>query len=213
MASLRMSVLIAGALLSATVWAQENDYWQFDSDNDGITIYTREHKDGLVEIRARMFTPTSYGAFLTLLEDSDNIPNWIDNASHSRVLQQISATENIVYTQFSAPWPAKDRDMVTYSKYSVDEFGFTLAIKAAPESAMAEQNGYIRIRSVDATWVLQKLTNGTTLIEYKAFADPGGLLPNWLMNKLSKQSARATFHNLREQLPKYQQYTHPQIDE
>ena len=169
MTSLRMSVLIAAALLSTTVWAQESDYWQFDSDNDGITIYTREHKDGLVEIRARMFTPTSYGGFLTLLEDSDNIPNWIDNASHSRVLQQISATENIVYTQFSAPWPARDRDMVTYSKYSVDEFGFTLAIKAAPESVMAEQNGYIRIRSVDATWVLQKLTNGTTLIEYKAF--------------------------------------------
>ncbi|EPM4282786.1 START domain-containing protein [Vibrio alginolyticus] len=213
MLHLRMGALTLATLISAGTDASANENWQFESDKDGITIYSREHSDGLVDIRARMFTPTSYGAFLTLLEDSDNIPNWIDNASHSRVLNQISATENIVYTQFKAPWPAKNRDMVTYSKYWVDELGFTIEIKSAPDSYLAEQNGYVRIRSVDATWELQKLTNDTTLVEYKAFADPGGLLPNWLINKLSKESAWATFSNLRKELPEYQQYSHPQIDE
>ncbi|EPO0025635.1 START domain-containing protein [Vibrio alginolyticus] len=213
MLHLRMGALTLATLISAGTDASANENWQFESDKDGITIYSREHSDGLVELRARMFTPTSYGAFLTLLEDSDNIPNWIDNASHSRVLNQISATENIVYTQFKAPWPAKNRDMVTYSKYWVDELGFTIEIKSAPDSYLAEQNGYVRIRSVDATWELQKLTNDTTLVEYKAFADPGGLLPNWLINKLSKESAWATFSNLRKELPEYQQYSHPQIDE
>ncbi|EGR0198660.1 TPA: START domain-containing protein [Vibrio alginolyticus] len=213
MLHLRMGALTLATLISAGTDASANENWQFESDKNGITIYSREHSDGLVEIRARMFTPTSYGAFLTLLEDSDNIPNWIDNASHSRVLNQISATENIVYTQFKAPWPARNRDMVTYSKYWVDELGFTIEIKSAPDSYLAEQNGYVRIRSVDATWELQKLTNDTTLVEYKAFADPGGLLPNWLINKLSKESAWATFSNLRKELPEYQQYSHPQIDE
>ncbi|ELB2817951.1 START domain-containing protein [Vibrio alginolyticus] len=212
MLHLRMGALTLATLISAGTDASANENWQFESDKNGITIYSREHSDGLVEIRARMFTPTSYGAFLTLLEDSDNIPNWIDNASHSRVLNQISATENIVYTQFKAPWPAKNRDMVTYSKYWVDELGFTIEIKSAPDSYLAEQNGYVRIRSVDATWELQKLTNDTTLVEYKAFAEPGGLLPNWLINKLSKESAWATFSNLRKELPEYQQYSHPQID-
>ncbi|ELB2936314.1 START domain-containing protein [Vibrio alginolyticus] len=213
MLHIRIGALTLATLISAGTDASANENWQFESDKNGITIYSREHSDGLVEIRARMFTPTSYGAFLTLLEDSDNIPNWIDNASHSRVLNQISATENIVYTQFKAPWPAKNRDMVTYSKYWVDELGFTIEIKSAPDSYLAEQNGYVRIRSVDATWELQKLTNDTTLVEYKAFADPGGLLPNWLINKLSKESAWTTFSNLRKELPEYQQYSHPQIDE
>ena len=207
MLHLRIGALTLATLISAGTDASANENWQFESDKNGITIYSREHSDGLVEIRARMFTPTSYGAFLTLLEDSDNIPNWIDNTSHSRVLNQISATENIVYTQFKAPWPAKNRDMVTYSKYWVDELGFTIEIKSAPDSYLAEQNGYVRIRSVDATWELQKLTNDTTLVEYKAFADPGGLLPNWLINKLSKESAWATFSNLRKELPEYQQYS------
>ncbi|SEF47234.1 START domain-containing protein [Vibrio hangzhouensis] len=210
---LRIIMLFSTLLLTGSLSAEESRYWQFDSNIDGITIYTREHTDGLVEIRAQMFTPTTYSAFLTLLEDSENVPNWIDNTSHSQVLRQISVNENIVYTQFKAPWPVRDRDMVTYSKYWVDDFGFTLKIHDAPEPSLAKQNGYIRITSVEASWTLQKLTNGTTLIEYKAYADPGGLLPAWLINKLSTQSARATFNNLRNQLPKYQRYSHPHMRE
>ncbi|MGR5061350.1 START domain-containing protein [Photobacterium sp. DNB22_13_2] len=213
MAALRVSILIATVLMSGIVGAEVNSYWQFDSDNNGITIYTHKHTDGLIEIRAQMFTPTSYSAFLSLLEDSENVPNWIDKASHSRVINQISATENIVYTQFTAPWPARDRNMITYSKYWLNELGFTINIKDASDYTLVEQSDDIRIRSVDASWTLRKLPHGTTLIEYKAFADPGGLLPDWLINKLSKQSARTTFGNLRDQLPKYQQYSHPQIEE
>lgn len=200
-------------IASLALNAQPLKSWQFESDQDGITIYSREHTDGLVEIKAKMFTPTTYGAFLTLLENSDNVPNWIDNVSHSRVLSQLSATENIVYTQFSAPWPAKDRDMVTYSKYQQDELGFTLNIQDAPISSLAVQDGYIRITSVQAQWQLQKLNTGTTLIEYTAFADPGGALPHWLINNLAKESARKTFEQLRIQLPNYQQMHHPQIQE
>ncbi|NOH78721.1 hypothetical protein F0231_03090 [Vibrio sp. RE86] len=213
MAVVRVSTLICLCWFSLEGSANAAQPWQFDSDRNGISIFTREHKDGLVEIRAQMFATTSYSAFLTLLEDSENIPNWIDNASHSRVLTQISPTENIVYTQFTAPWPARDRDMVTYSTYAVDELGLTLTIKDAPVTALAEQEGYIRIKKVDASWTLQTLTNGSTFIEYTAYADPGGFLPNWLKNKLSKQSAQTTFENLRDQLPSYQKFTHPQIRE
>ncbi|MEX0333011.1 START domain-containing protein [Vibrio tubiashii] len=213
MTNLGKSICIFSLIASSAVWAKPVANWKFESDGNGITIYSREHSDGLVEIRARMFAPTSYGAFLLLLEDTTNVPNWIDNVSHSRVVKQISSNENIVYTQFTAPWPAKDRDMVTYSKYSVDEIGFTLNIKDAPPASLPEQEGYIRITSVKATWTLQKLTNGSALIEYVAFADPGGALPDWLANKLAKESARNTFIGLRDQLPSYQGSAHPNIKE
>jgi len=213
MTSLGKSIFVFTLIAAHFAHAKPVANWKFESDGDGITIYSREHSDGLVEIRARMFAPTSYGAFLTLLEDTDNVPNWIDNVSLSRVVQQISASENIVYTQFAAPWPATDRDMVTYSQYTVDEIGFTLNIQDAPSASFPEQEGYIRITSVKATWTLQKLTNGSTLIEYVAFADPGGALPDWLANKLAKESARNTFKGLRAQLPNYQGWSHPNIRE
>lgn len=195
----------------ASLAATSVDWLQVKSE-DGITIYSRHHSDGLAQIRAQMFVPTSYFAFMRLLDDSEHVPNWIDNVSNSRVLQKISDTENIVYTQFSAPWPAKNRDMVTYSKFEMLPNGLSLDIVDAL-NYLPEQPGYIRITQVNAHWTLQKLTNGMTHIDYIAFANPGGALPNWLVNKLSTDSAFTTFKGLRRELATYQDKLHPAVNE
>lgn len=208
---MRLMVLLA-ALVSTYSYSANEKTWTFIKTEQGITIEKRDHQDGLIEIRAQMLFPTRYSAFLLLLEDSDNIPNWIDNASHSRVLQQISSNENIVYTQFAAPWPAKDRDMVTYSRYQIVDGAFELLIKDASDY-LPQNPDYIRITAVRARWVLEKLTNGQTHIEYTAFANPGGALPDWLANQLSVDSALATFIGLKRELPDYQALNHPNIDE
>jgi hypothetical protein len=186
--------------------------WEMAKNQDGITIQTRHHQHGLVEIRARMLVVTRYAAFMALLEDSQNLPNWIDNVSSSRVLKQLSPNENIVYTRFRAPWPVQDRDMVTYSRFDQPPGALVLTIEDAPD-AYPLQPGYIRIKAVKATWTLAKLTNGLTHIEYIAFADPGGNLPGWMANQLSVSSAFNTFKGLREQLPRYQNRTHPEVRE
>ncbi|PMJ92946.1 START domain-containing protein [Vibrio sp. 10N.261.55.A7] len=195
---------------SSSVFASPNSHWQFVKTEDQITLHTRPHSDGLIEIRAQMFIPTSYSAFLLLLEDSKRVPKWIDNVSKSQVLRQISPNENIVYTEFKAPWPALDRDMVTYSRYYFEEAAFILLIKDAPDM-LAEQSGYIRITDVKAQWKLEKLTNGITHLEYVAFANPGGVLPDWLVNKLAINSALKTFQGLREEIKSYQKMTHSNI--
>lgn len=186
--------------------------WKFVKSEDGITIHKRDHDNGLIEVRAQMQVETSYSGFLLLLEDSENVPNWIDNVSHSEVLMQISSNENIVYTQFRAPWPARDRDMVTYSKYEVEDGQFTLTIKDA-SNYLANESGYIRIHDVDALWTLQPLTNGLTHISYTAYANAGGILPDWLMNRLSANNAFSTFQKLKNQLPKYQGKQHPNVSQ
>ncbi|MBY8091797.1 START domain-containing protein [Vibrio fluvialis] len=201
-------------LLPMISWAETAQPvpWEMAKNQDGITIQTRKHRDGLVEIRAQMFVNTTYAAFMTLLEDSSNVPNWIDNVDSSRVLKQISDNENIVYTRFAAPWPARDRDMVTYSQFKQFAGALVLTIKDASDQ-YPEQEGFVRIKAVKATWTLEKLTNGMTHIDYTAFADPGGMLPNWLANKLSVSSAFNTFEGLRTQLPDYQNKLHPHVKE
>ncbi|MBW3695131.1 hypothetical protein EK599_05470 [Vibrio sp. T187] len=201
---------LLGLLSSHLLFAAPSSPWLFVQNDDGIIVHKRPHSDGLVEIKAQMQVSTSYSGFLLLLEDSANVPNWIDNVSMSQVLTQISSNENIVYTQFSAPWPARDRDMVTYSKYEVGNGQFELTIKDA-STYLAENDNYLRITKVDALWVLQPLDSGKTHITYTAFADPGGILPDWLSNKLSVSGALSTFQGLRAQLPKYQNRQHPDL--
>jgi hypothetical protein len=198
-------------LFSQLLWASPSINWQFVKAEDGITLHTRPHSGGLVEIRAQMFIATSYSGFLLLLEDTENVPKWIDNVAQSRVLRQISPTENIVYTQFEAPWPALDRDMVTYSRYIIENGSFTLFIEDAP-NVLTEQSDYIRITDVKALWTLEKLTNGLTHVEYVAFANPSGALPDWLVNKLAISSALKTFQGLRTNVKYYQDLSHTNIN-
>ena len=77
--------------------------WTFVKSEDGITIHKRDHGNGLVEVRAQMQVETSYSGFLLLLEDSDNVPNWIDNVSHSEVLMQISSLTKTLSIRNSKP--------------------------------------------------------------------------------------------------------------
>ncbi|MDP5291325.1 START domain-containing protein [Oceanimonas sp. CHS3-5] len=209
---LARGLLMLSLFVVFSAMADSSPRWEMAKSQDGITIYTRPHQAGLVEIRARMFVATSYGAFMALLEDSPNIPSWVDNVSSSRVLEQLSPTENIVYTRFRAPWPVQDRDMVTYSRFEQPPGALVLTIEDAFH-AYPRQPGYIRIRDVKVTWTLAKLTNGLTHIEYVAFADPGGNLPGWLTNQLSVTSAFNTFQGLRAQLPEYQTRVHSQVRE
>ena len=192
---------------SSNANSTSNGYWQLSSDDNGIAVYIHQHEGGLVEVKAVMNTKTSLHGFLALLQDTRNIPNWVDKVSYSRVIKQISPRENIVYTQFQAPWPAKSRDMVTYSIYTISDNVLTLQIKDAP-NAIPVKNHLIRIQSVTAIWKLTTLSENSTRIEYQAYADPGGSLPNWLVNKLAKESTRNTFTKLRQQLPKYQDTEH-----
>lgn len=208
-------VAIALLFVQCTVWANSNhkaQAWKLARSEDGIRVHTREHQGGLVEIRTQMFVETSYAAFLVLLEDSSNVPKWVDNVSESRVLKQISSSENLVYTKFAAPWPAKDRDMVTYSRYQLIDGAFQLEINDASQQ-YPEQPGFVRIKAVEAKWTLEKLTNGLTHIDYTAYADPGGMLPDWLANKLSVSGAFNTFSALKIQLPNYQHRSHKTIRE
>ncbi|MCW8346921.1 START domain-containing protein [Vibrio sp. ZSDZ65] len=184
--------------------------WLVSYNQDAITLYKREHKDGLVEIRVHADVETTFSGFLLLFEDTEHVPTWLHNVDQTKVLSQLSVNENIVYTTFAAPWPALDRDMVTYSRYYQQGKRFVLEIRDASEY-LAKQAGFIRITQVKSRWELTKLGDGQVFIMYTAFADPGGALPDWLVNQLAIDGAIETFKGLKREIRHYQHLSHPNI--
>ncbi|OEF23704.1 START domain-containing protein [Vibrio rumoiensis] len=206
----RLFIVAMPLLCSFSVLA-EIEPWQPYKQESGIFISQREHDNGLVEIRATTEISTSLSSFLFLLQDVDRAPQWLDGIEKTQVLQQITPDKNIVYTLFRAPWPVKDRDMVTFSQfYQTSSNQFAIEIKS-DDAYLPNQDGRIRIRDVNAMWILTKLDNGKTKIDYEAYADPGGILPTWLVNDLARKGALKTFQNLKQILPEYQKKQHPDL--
>ncbi|MGF1750071.1 START domain-containing protein [Vibrio cionasavignyae] len=184
--------------------------WLVSYNQDAITLYKREHKDGLVEIRVHADVETTFSGFLLLFEDTEHVPTWLHNVDQTKVLSQLSVNENIVYTTFAAPWPALDRDMVTYSRYYQQGKRFVLEIRDASDY-LAKQAGFVRITQVKSRWELTKLGGGQVFIMYTAFADPGGALPDWLVNQLAIDGAIETFKGLKREIRHYQHLSHPNV--
>jgi len=61
--------------------------------------------------------------------------------------------------------------------------------------------GVVRIPSLRGHWTLSPLNGGhATQAEYQVHADPGGSLPGWIVNMVSKEIPFQTIASLREQV-------------
>ncbi|SFC44669.1 START domain-containing protein [Pseudoalteromonas denitrificans DSM 6059] len=194
---LLLSILHSSAVCSAEGWA-------LHKNKSGIKIYQKKHSTGLVEIKAKMELKSNINDFRALLEDTKNAYKWLDNVVSVKVLKRLSETENLVYSEFEAPWPVNNRDMFIHSKYQYNADG-SLVIKmktAEPNliKGFKKNKENVLITEVIAHWQLTPLTPQRLEIIYIAYANPGGVLPNWLINQVALSGAYNTFEKLRLQL-------------
>ncbi len=78
-----------------------------------------------------------------------------------------------------------------------------LVISSRPD-ALPTQPDLIRINAFHAHWLLTQNTENELHIIHRLYADPATLVPHWLTNKVSLQSAFKTLKAMREQLIKKQ---------
>ena len=197
------------ALLILLVWS--NVYagplaWRPVTVKNGIALYQQAMPSGQVRIKAEFEATASVSNFMKVMQDTTNAPNWLDRAKIVTVLSHPSELEYIVYTEFFAPWPFKNRYMVTYSRYQFTANGrLDLQITDRhPSLAEFEQlndvEHLVRLKEMSALWQVTPLDGEKVNIEYQASADPNGLLPDWLTNKLVLKSALTTLSQLKKTL-------------
>lgn len=180
--------------------AYSTEPWVLYKNKSGIKVYKKNTHTGLVKLKAQMTLKAKVSDFVFLLEDTENASQWLDGVISVSVLKRLSEVENIVYSVFNAPWPVKNRDMLTYSIYQYyDDGSLLIKIKTAPPSltdGFDKTGDNIAITGVVASWRLTPKKGGMLEITYMAYADPGGSLPNWLINQIALSGAFNTFKNL-----------------
>lgn len=189
-------VIALSTLLGAQAFATD---WQVVKQKNNIVIAEQNHANGFVKIKASTSLTSCIHAFEQLLHNTDNAPNWLAHVQSVVVLATPSNHENYVHTQFSSPWPVRDRDMVTYSiTDKSNPMRMQIGIRSASDY-IAPLSGVERIEFVEASWVVEQ-KGQTLVIEHQAIADPGGNIPKWLANSMARKSAYQTFLAMRNEL-------------
>lgn len=191
-------VIIAIFILSPVVKAQDN--WELRRDEDGIKIYSRRPNGGkLVELRLiTQYNATPQQLINTML-DIGNYSNWIYGNKKASVIKKPNDHDIIYYTQAHLPWPIQDRDLVTELTIIPQTATAPMMIQAKSiQGVLPPQPHYIRVPYSLAIWRVMPDGNDKINVDYTFSLDPGGSIPNWLVNMTIASGPYKSFVKLRD---------------
>ncbi|MDP5143636.1 START domain-containing protein [Rheinheimera baltica] len=179
--------------------------WTTYHKSDQLLIEHRESENALLQVHATTKVRSSIGAFLHLLEDTNNISAWVTNSERAIVLATPSSNTHLVHIYFDAIWPVSPRDMITQSSWTQDPQSKVLTLHIEDMGQhFSPEPGYVRVEQVQGHWELTPLEGGVLLIDYTGQADPAGKLPHFITDKVTLRSLLSTFSDLQQILSGYQ---------
>lgn len=183
-------------------WA---DDWKLEKQKASVSIFSKKTDSGYKDILVKTIVETNPLALVALLNDVAFSAQWIHNCIEVKILEDISPTKRLVNSFFKAPWPVKNRDMVTLSTTTVSEHKVHIEISDRGENTPHHPK-YVRMQNMHGIWEAKAIENGKTEVSYTGGGNPGGSLPTFIANKELITSMFKTFQNLKKVilLSKYQ---------
>jgi START domain len=184
---------------SSPARADQAASWQFVREQDGIASYRRERPGApLSGFRARATFPADMWTVLSILEDVDRACEWTAHCDEMRKLQVRSDVEMLVYARMNAPWPVRDRDVVTRIAMSINSVTQVVADISSVAGGPAAPDDVVRIPAMQARYTFVAKGPRQVDVEYEIEVDPGGTLPDWVKNMVGRDLAHQTLQRLRE---------------
>jgi hypothetical protein len=180
---LSLVLFVAGFAGTAT---QAGD-WTLEKQADGIDVYTRpvEGSD-IKEFKGEGVVGVEVENIVALLRDAGRFKDWFPNTSESRLLKREGDT-SFQYSVMATPWPISDRDNVFRSVTTRD----------AP-TEVPIQDGRHRVTRAKGSWQLTPQGPGRTFVTFIMHLEPGGGLPDWMVNARIVATPFEALMNLRE---------------
>ncbi len=208
---MRPTIFLPAVLLFATAHAgparadDGRGAWERVSDKEGIVVQRRSVEGSkLKEFVGRGVIAAPIGRVLAVIRDANRRAEWMPACADSHLVEEnVAARTQIAYHRTKAPWPVSDRDSVNRAEMIVEvaKHRVYLPFEAITLSRVPPVKGVVRMPSMRGHWILSPVDGGkATAAEYQVFADPGGVLPDWLANLASKTLPRETIAGLRKQV-------------
>ena len=185
MKSLYLSATATLIMLCSLIPAQQEQDWELINEKDQIKVYTKKVQGH--EVKSMKMTceidGNSLSSFVAVFQDMSSYPDWVYSSSAPGLLKRISDQEIYYYVRSEFPWPLSDRDFVVHNKVWQDSQTHTFhSHSRVLNDYLDEVDGVVRIKEFEAAWAITPLSNGRYNLEYTFYTDPGGRIPNWIVN-------------------------------
>ncbi len=208
---LSLMVLIILFTFQVSLLSQKGG-WKLKKEKDGIEIYTKDGiANNLKEIKINTLLKASLSSITAALSDINAYPEWVYKCIDSKPLYMVGGQELYFYTETNLPWPLQNRDLVLHNITFQDPVTKTVfSSSVTAEGIEPEKEGIVRVPYLVSKWVFTPLKNGTVHLSYYLNSDPGGSIPDWLVNMAIEQGPFQTMKKFRE-LVKKEKYKNVQL--
>jgi hypothetical protein len=198
--------VISGACIVKAASLTTEHPWKTWKQSKNLSVSSRVSTiDKLTEIKATATVNSSLSGFLLFIQDVNNTPKWLTNASSSKIIKVFSATEHIFTVNFTAIWPLDPRYSQLHSHYWQNS-NLSVEIELEDDfSVDKEHSDAVRVKFYEGHWLLTPILNNKQqkqlIIEYTFIADSGGELPTWFTDQLALKSILKSMKKISHQLP------------
>jgi hypothetical protein len=193
------------ALLAFSSQAQSGDGWIFKNEKDGVKVYYKKTSD-VHEIKMITSMKATLSGVVQLFNEVENYPKWGYKLTEAKMLKKVSDKEFFYWSKLDFPWPLSDRDIIVQAKLEQDSATRRItSISVAKPDYLPENKDIVRLKKTTTKWTVVPGAGGWLYIEYYIHSNPGGNIPDWLVNMAIDVGPRETLNTMRKMLqePKY----------
>ncbi len=151
------------------------------------------------QVRARLLVPASRALVFRVLANIKHTPRWFDRLQSMQNLAFYDVNHFLVQALLESPWPFKNREIISCVDTAFEATVTRIDIRSC-SLRQPVQAAYLRVERAESSWVLSELEDGRTLIEYRAWLEPGGNVPalffNWNLRASTAKTLQALAHTL-----------------
>lgn len=178
--------------------------WKLIKDANGIQLSVRTVPGSQVkEYMAAAVFESTLSSPVSLLEDTPRYTTWNYRCIEAKLLYRKNEFERITYMATESPWPVENRDIAVRSLLAQDRSTGIVKIQLTglPGYNPGVQ-GRVRMASLNGYWIFEPAGSGKIRAVYMLHNEPGGSVPESLVNGTLKDIVYTTVWNMRDMLKK-----------
>ncbi|MFM2291194.1 MAG: hypothetical protein RIS29_1007 [Bacteroidota bacterium] len=195
-------LLMISGLVGVSTASGQN--WSFVKEKNEVKIYTRPMEgSGLKACKGVADINATALEVYTLVEDLNHTEWWDENLKIKKMFFYEKNKRARYYLQYNLPYPLVDRDLIADVSVRADFDNNVFKIYAKPVSGLvALKKNFVRIQDYQQSWTITANDAHSAHIEMECLLDPGGVVPDWLINMVMVNSPSNSINNIRKQLEK-----------
>ncbi|MDF3820729.1 START domain-containing protein [Leptospira sp. 96542] len=186
--------------LVLSLYPQGAAEWSESKRKKGVVVFIRPFPNSNIdEFLGRTEVDATIAQVIAILSDPNSCKTMYNDCKE---LTLLSGTDkkNTVYVRNGAPWPVNDRDVVMERTFEQNDKNLSTVMKMKRTESVNKPSpsGVTRMDAFDGIWRMVPQSNGKLKVEYQAHFEPGGSVPQSVINLVLTDTPYETLLKLRK---------------